>query len=229
MITVGVFGELEPDEKALLESHLRDCPSCARFFEGSKASRAMFEIPDQYPRPDWDRSWEIIAAGALGRTKTWRLFGLPGRWAVAAASLLVVFAMGFFFGRRVQKPPMGPAGVSLASAAEPSPLSRFAETLEPVLIDFLNRGETERPRDIADLERKIVRSMLTETRLLRALAASSGDAELAAFLEETETILLSLANLRPGDRESADALGREIRERRIRSKLRDLMSATLTP
>lgn len=229
MITVGVFGELAPDEKALLESHLRDCPSCARIFEGSKASRAMFEVPDRYPRPDWDRSWEIIAAGALGRTKTWRLFGLPGRWAVAAASLLVVFALGYVVGRRIHEPPMGPTGFALASAAEPSPLYRFAETLEPVLIDFLNRGKTERPREVADLERKIVRSMLTETRLLQALAASSRDPELAAFLEETETILLSLANLKPGDRESADELGREIRERRIRSKLRDLMSANLTP
>lgn len=230
MITVGVFGELAPEEKALLESHLRDCPSCARLFKGSQASRAMFEVPDRYPRPDWDRSWEIIAARAFGRTKTWRLFGLPGRWAVAAASLLVVFALGYVVGRRIQKPPIGgPTAFALAPAAEPSPLSRFAETLEPVLIDFLNRGKTERPREIADLERKIVRSMLTDTRLLQALAASSGDPELAAFLEETETILLSLANLKPGDRESADSLGREIRERRIRAKLRDLMSANLTP
>jgi hypothetical protein len=147
---------------------------------------------------------------------------------VAAASLLVVFALGYVAGRRFLKPPTGPAAFPLASAAEPSPLLLYAESLEPVLIDFLNRGETERPQEFADLEQKIIRSMLAETRLLQALAASSRNTELGAFLEEMETILLSLANLKPGDRDSADELGRTIRERRIRSKLRDFSSADLT-
>jgi len=96
------------------------------------------------------------------------------------------------------------------------------------LIDFLNRGKTEQPQEIADLERRIVRSMLAETRLLQALAASSKNDELGAFLEEMESILLSLANLKPGDWDSADELDRTIRERQIRSKLRDLSSAELT-
>jgi len=70
--------------------------------------------------------------------------------------------------------------------------------------------------------------MLAETRLLQALAASSRNAELGAFLEEMESILLSLTNLKPGDRDSAGQLDRTIRERRIRSKLRDFSSADLT-
>ena len=228
MMTVGVFGTLAPEEKTLLDEHLRNCPSCARLFEKSKASWASFEAPDDCPHPDWEKSWDVIAARTLGQPKTWRLFGVPGRWAVAAASLLVVFALGYVAGRRFLKPSTGPAAFPLASVAEPSPLLRYAESLEPVLIDFLNRGETERPQEFADLERKIIQSMLTETRLLQALAASSRNTELGAFLEEMETILLSLANLKPGDRDSADELGRTIRERRIRSKLRDFSSADLT-
>jgi hypothetical protein len=43
-----------------------------------------------------------------------------------------------------------------------------------------------------------------------------------AFLDEMESILLSLSNLAPGDRESADLLDRTIRGRGIRSKLREL-------
>jgi hypothetical protein len=228
MMTVGVFGTLAPEEKTLLDEHLRNCPSCARLFEKTKASWASFEVPDDCPHPDWEKSWDVIAARALGRSKTWRLFGVPGRWAVATASLLVVFALGFLAGRRFLKPPTGPAASILAAAAEPSPLLKYAESLEPVLIDFLNRGETERPKEFADFERKIIQSMLAETRLLQALAASSPNTELGAFLEEMESILLSLANLKPGDRDSADELGRTIRERRIRTKLRDLSSADLT-
>ena len=223
MMTVGVFGTLAAEEKANLDEHLRNCTSCARFFEKAKASWESFATPDAHPHPDWEKSWNVIAARALGRPKTWRLFGLPRRWAVAAASLLVVFALGYFAGRRFLKPP---AASLLATA--PSPLLRYVESLEPVLIDFLNRGETERPQEFADVERKIVRSMLAETRLLQALAASSRDEDLGAFLEEMESILLSLANLKSGDRNSAFELDRTIRERRIRSKLRDLSSADLT-
>jgi len=228
MMTVGVFGTLSAEEKAILDEHLGNCPSCARIFEKEKASWPSFDVPDEGPHPDWERSWDVIAARALGRPKTWRLFGVPVRWAVAAASLLVVFALGYFAGRRYLKPPAGPAASLLTAAAEPSPLISYADSLEPVLIDFLNRGKTEQPQEIADLERRIVRSMLAETRLLQALAASSKNDELGAFLEEMESILLSLANLKPGDRDSADELDRTIRERRIRSKLRDLSSADLT-
>ncbi|MFZ2052653.1 MAG: zf-HC2 domain-containing protein [Candidatus Aminicenantales bacterium] len=228
MMTVGVFGTLAREEKTFLDEHLRSCPYCARLFEKAKASWASFEVPDDCPHPDWEKSWDVIAARVLGRSKAWRLFGVPGRWAVAAASLLAVFALGYVAGRRFLKPPTGPAAFPLASAAEPSPLLGYAESLEPVLIDFLNRGESERPQEFADLEQKIIQSMLAETRLLQALAASSRNTELGAFLEEMETILLSLANLKPGDRDSADELGRTIRERRIRSKLRDFSSADLT-
>jgi hypothetical protein len=228
MMTIGVFGTLAAEEKANLDEHLRNCPSCARLFEKSKASWTSFEVPDDHPQPDWEKSWDVIAARALGRPKNWRLFGLPGRWAVAAASLLVVFALGYFAGRRYLRPSAGPAASLLAAAAEPSPLFRYAESLEPVLIDFLNRGKTERPKEFVDLERKIIQSMLAETRLLQALAASSQNEELGAFLEEMESILLSLANLKPGDRDSADELDRTIRERRIRSKLRELSSVDLT-
>ena len=64
--------------------------------------------------------------------------------------------------------------------------------------------------------------MLAETRLLQSLAETSRDISLKGFLEEMESILLSLANLKPGDRDSADLLDRTIRDRRIRSKLREL-------
>ena len=147
MMTVGVFGTLSAEEKTTLDEHLRNCPSCARIFEKAKASWASFDVPDDGPHPDWEKSWDVIAARALGRPKTWRLFGVPGRWAVAAASLLVVFALGYFAGHRYLKPPAGPAASLLAAAAEPSPFLRYAESLEPVLIDFLNRGETEQPQE----------------------------------------------------------------------------------
>ena len=229
LIAIGVFGDPDPADRAALEEHLQRCPACSRVFETVAAGRPSFDIPDDLPVPDWEKSWEVIENRAFGRPRALRVFGFPLTWAAAAASIIVVFVLGFLAGRRLILPPAGSPELSRVQIPEAgSPLQKYAESLEPVLIDFLNRGERERPQEFADLERKIVRSMLAETRLLQALAASSRNAELGAFLEEMESILLSLANLKPGDRDSADELIRTIRERGIRSKLRDLSSADLT-
>jgi len=226
LMTIGVFGEPDPADRVALEEHLRQCSSCARIFEMSAARRESFDVPDDIPMPDWEKSWEVISSRALDRSRGFRLFGLPGKWAFAAASLLVVFILGFIVGRRFLQQPSDRPVLAAAGLSEPaSPFKMYAESLEPVLIDFLNRGEAERPLEIVELERKIILSMLAETRLLQSLAEQSEqsqDASLQGFLQEMESLLVSMANLKPGDRDSADLLGRTIRDRQIRFKLREL-------
>ena len=223
IMTVRFFGELNPDERAALEEHLGVCPDCARISEVSKSRREAFDLQDSPPRPDWEKSWEVIAGRALDRPRAAGLFGLPGRWVPVAASLLAVFILGYFAGRRLFVSAPGPALSSVVPAAvEFSSLGGYVDTAEAVMIDFLNRGEGKKSRQVVELERKIYRSMLAETRLLQSLAETSRDASVKAFLDEMESILLSLSNLDPGDRESADLLDRAIRGRGIRSKLREL-------
>jgi hypothetical protein len=224
IMTVRFFGELGPDERAALEEHLRACPDCARISEISETRREAFALPDG-PPPDWERSWEVIAGRALDRRRDARLFGLPWEWAPVAASLLAVFILGYVFGRRIFVPSPGAVLSSGAPvAADLSSLGGYIDTAEAVVIDFLNRGEREETLEVVELERKIYRSMLAETRLLQGLAATSRDVSLKGFLDEMEAILLSLSNLDPGDRESADLLDRTIRGLAIRSKLRELSS-----
>jgi hypothetical protein len=66
--------------------------------------------------------------------------------------------------------------------------------------------------------------MLLRTRLLRSLAAESGDASRGDLLLDLEFILSSLANLTPGDTASAVHLERMIREKDIALRLRELAS-----
>ena len=224
LMTVRFFGELSPAELAALEEHLRDCPDRARISEISEIRREAFDLPDG-PPPDWERSWEVIAGRALDRRRDTRFLGLPWKWAPVAASLLAVFILGYIFGRRIFVPSPGADLSSGApAAADLSSLGGYIDTAEAVMIDFLNRGEREKSREVVDLERKIYRSMLAETRLLRSLAETSPDDSVKVFLDEMETILLSLSNLEPGDRASADLLDRTIRGRGIRSTLRELSS-----
>ena len=223
LITIEVFGDLDPVERAALEEHLRRCPDCARIFEKSAVGQEPFDIPDNIPTPDWEKSWEFISSQALDQPRGFRIIGVPGKWAFAAASLLAVFILGFILGRRFLQRPADRPILTAAGQSEPAlPFKVYAESLEPVLTDFLNRGEGERPREIVELEQKIIRSMLAETRLLQDLAEQSQDVSLQGFLEEMEFLLVSIGNLKPGDRDSADLLGRTIRDRQIRLKLREL-------
>lgn len=222
LIAVEVLGGSDPDERAALEEHMRNCPSCARFFERAGKGPAHFDAPDDLPQPDWDKSWTRIAAEALDRPAARRVRRRSWKWAAAAASFLAVFAVGFLAGRRFLSTPRP---VPVATAFAPAPVSLFqsyAESLEPVLIDFQNRRPVEASAEAAELRKKILRSMLAETRLLRDLADRSQDSALLGFLEEMESLLVSMSNLKPGDAEAAGLIDRAIRERGIRSKLRDL-------
>ena len=141
IMTVRLFAELSPDERAALEEHLRHCPDCARISKVSESRREAFDLPDGPPWPDWEKSWGVISGRALDRPRAAGLFGLPRKWVPAAASLLAVFILGYIAGRRLFVSPSGPAFSSGApAAAELSSIRRYVETVEPVLIDFLNRG-----------------------------------------------------------------------------------------
>jgi len=223
LITISVFGNPGPAERSALEEHLCHCPDCARIFEKSAVERRPFDVPDDIPLPDWEKSWDVISVRALNLQSRPRLFGLPGKWVFAAVSLLAVFILGYFAGHQLLRQRFGqPLESSIPAAPTSSPFQEFAESLEPVLVDFMNRGVRERPKEMVDLERNIIRSMLAETRLLQSLADQSRDASLKGFLEEIESLLISMANLNPGDRDSADLLDRMIRDRQIRYKLREL-------
>jgi hypothetical protein len=227
-MTIRFFGELNPDERIALESHLRDCPDCARIAETLKRRNAELRLADAPPQPDWEKSWEVIAGRSFDRLRPGRLFGFPAKWVPIAASLLAVFILGAIVGRKLLFPPAPPLLSSRPAAGEISSLGGYLDTAEAVVIDFLNRGASAKSREVAGLEQTIYKSMLAETRLLQSLAEKSEDVVLKGFLDEMESLLLSLSNLKPGDRDSADLLDRTIRGRGIRAKLRELSNAKAT-
>jgi hypothetical protein len=249
LITIGVFGESDPVEAAALADHLGRCPACTRAFEQAAAFRSNAGVPDDLKMPDWDRSWDVIARRSIdgGRgsglrhrvyfrrqapshdaRRGFRIFGLPGSLVFAATALLAVFVLGFVAGRRFLKPRPEPVFAQAALPSEATPLQAYADSLEPILTDFLNRGTTALPPEMADLRKRILRSMLGETRLLKSLAEQAGDGALGAFLDELENVLVSLSHLKSGDRESADLLDRTIRSRSLRSKLREFSGVKIT-
>jgi len=236
LIVAGVYGRLTPEERAGLESHAEACPACRGLMAEWMTVLDLKVLPEKeaVPFPDWERSWSRISAEALDKPSRRRsVFRRPAlgrpvwaRPAAAAAAVALVFALGYFAGRRVLIVRPGEAvsspAVSPISVSGRVLLAEYADNLKPILVDFLNRGEVRLPEELAALERRIVRDMIGQTRLLERLAAESEDAGLRELLLDLEFILTSMANLDPEDKESTDHLGRMIREKDVAVRLRDL-------
>lgn len=230
-----------------MENHAAACRACASLYEKSSP---LLDLrtgsgEEKVPLPDWEKSWSRISAGAIDirprrATLFARLiFGRTGRTrrAIAAAALLLVFAIGYFAGHRLLDDRSADAAAARGSVSPAFPsaasaqvfLAEYADSLGPVLIDFLNRGDVRPPDSLRELERRVVRNMLNQTRLLRSRAAESGgaDGRLGDLLQDLEFILTSMANLDPEDKESADHLGRIIREKEISPRLRDFAAFSI--
>lgn len=241
LVAAGVYGRLTPEERAALEGHARTCPACSALLEKWAGIHELSARAgeDDVPLPDWEKSWARIAAATIGKRPRrrsvfgWLSFGGPAwaRWAGAAASVILVFAVGYFAGRRFLtdrssgaiRPAAGrDVGISALSGSVQAELAEYADNLRPILADFLNRGDVRPPNGLLELRRRVVRDMLGQTRLLMGLAEESGDAGLKDLLSELEFVLTSLANMERDDKDSADHLGRMIRERGVAARLRDL-------
>lgn len=234
LIVIGVYGRLTADQRRDLDRHrLSPCQECAAFYERfapqmnlqEKAADAAAEVAV----PEWEESWAMISEKALPQVKPRsRLFSFVPDWVPAAAAVLLVFALGYFIvhGILVDSTASGPVVASAQAPARPSPFlfAHFADYAKPVLISFLNRSDVRPSKELQALEHKIIRDMLSQARDLRALAADSGDASLGDLLLDLEFILTCMANLAPGDAESAVHLERMIREKDIALRLRELAS-----
>jgi hypothetical protein len=235
LVVVGVHGRLSPGDREELDRHRSACADCATLYERFEGlvdlqAEALDEAAS-IPPPDWNASWAAIAERSRpGKSPLLRFFDRVPRWVPSAAGILVVFVLGYVAGRGllvdsdVSRPEI--AVIPVPDRGSSSLFAGYADGLKPVLTNFLNRGDVVPPAELRALEREIVRDMLSRTRILRELAAASGDAELADLLVDLEFILTSLANLEPGDKASAALLDRMIREKSLPRRLRELASPT---
>jgi hypothetical protein len=221
LIAIGIFGKLTPEQRRELDAHIKKCPECARLVEKS-APLLDRRQKKETPPPDLEKSWRIISAKTLERRRPLTIKPVR-KWALAAASLLMVFILGYFAGKMVLS---GGKELPSGSAAIPS-LTVYADNLRPVLINFVNRRE-EAPQEFRQLEKRIVRDILRQTRMLKDLAGRAGNREKQQLLQDLEFILVSIDNLRPDDRESARHLARMIREKGVSLKLRELIASQPT-
>jgi hypothetical protein len=237
LVVIAIYGRLTAEEREEIDRHGSACAECAALYERFEnlmnIQAEALEQAASVPTPDWDKSWAAIEEQAFPQKNRFLSFlrRIP-RWVPVTAAILFVFAVGYFAGRGIlvdnatSRP--GMAVLPTAVPGSSLDLASYADSLKPVLISFLNRGDVVPPAELRALERGIIRDMLSQTRTLKNLIAETGDTELADLLDDLQFILTSMANLEPGDKASAAFLERMIREKNVRLRLRELASpATL--
>ncbi|MCJ7680688.1 MAG: zf-HC2 domain-containing protein [Candidatus Aminicenantes bacterium] len=225
-MTVAVYGKPTDEETAALKEHLSRCAECGRRWEQTAFLREQAQSIPAVPLPDPDRSWAVISERLSKHRRRPKRIRYR-RWAAAAATLLIVFSTGFFFGRRLfLLPPAGPAAPFL-NLSEAS-LESYADFLQPILVNFLNKDREENSRTLERLEQSIVSDLLDRTRQLRSLLPEDGSSALQDLLQDLDFILTAMDNLEPGDGETARHLAGMIRDKQVSLRLHRLIRTQST-
>jgi hypothetical protein len=201
-LVLHYYGEMTPLEEHRAAGHLAECHACQENYGRLQRvlavvdSAAVAEAPDGFERVAWARLEPALPARRGGWLSSFVFSPAPLAWA-AVAVLLVVGA--FMAGR--QMPQTQP------SAGAPAPAQASAETVrerillvdlgdhldrsQMVLVELVSAESTGRV-DISS-EQARAQQLLASNRLYRQTAATTGDAAVAAVLDELERVLVDLA------------------------------------
>jgi len=215
------FGDTERgDDAAAIEQHLHSCASCQvdlcelRHVLAAVDSLPVPERSDGYGAEVWAR-----IQPSLGRdAETWRdrlAAFLSPRRLVFAGGVAVLVVAAFIAGQYMPKQPAGTVPQQAAQTAAPAATSVSAQPAlvdrevvrERILLvavgDHLERSQValiELVNTQADAtvdisgEQQRARNLVTENRLYRQTALTTGDPAVASVLDELERVLVEIAN-----------------------------------
>lgn len=219
-IVLYLYGELSEDEAAALKDHMTGCTECA---DELAYTQKVFHVLDEtrtdhIPEADWEKCWNTIDSGIQGRAhkkkNMKRLFLFPG-WAYAAAALVAVFTVGFFFGRlALFKPPQKSPSILQGSQSAMYPsLQEHFESLKPVLLEYANYTPSPENGKVT-IDKNIVRSLIIQNILLKRMVAEQ-DPSLKEILEDVDLVLREIANQEGDDDQELEMIKSLIQERGI--------------
>jgi len=216
LIIENMFGRLSDSDKARLDEHLRACPACRRVAERSPDLTGRLGAAEDVPWPDKEAVWRAIAK----RTALKRRW-MPSpfwKWASAGAGAAAVVLLAVTVGRNLFVGPGRnlPEAPSVSSA---SALPGYAEAVEMVLLSTLNGADEAA---LTQAESRLLEELLSQTRVLKRVAARRNDAAALRLIDEIEMILTDLAHLKAGDKESRDFLVRAIEEKDLKFRVKTL-------
>lgn len=220
LMAEALLGEITPEEKAALESHVAVCASCAAEYGAlSQTLRIMDARERRDPGPEfWDGYWDRLMDRKAGeesaempRLPLWKKltgFGhVVPRWALQTAAALVLVGVGILVGRLVLSPPSPQVARSgagtqpqlvSASAADPETRARnYLDRSKLVILALVNYDPaTQDPYGLdLPLQKKVSRELVTEASRLKNDLKGPRERRLRELVADLETIFIQIANL----------------------------------
>ncbi|HEY2434982.1 MAG TPA: hypothetical protein VGI12_20100 [Vicinamibacterales bacterium] len=231
-LVLHYYGEMAPDEDPRAQSHLATCETCQAGY--TRLQRVM-AIVDSAPAADAPEGFERTAWARLepnlprhGRGWLPGFVFSPARLAFAAAVLMLVGA-AFMAGRLM--PRAEPA--RLASAANPpdmreavllADLDEHLDRSQRMLVEVAMTDDHAGTVDMS-LEQGRAAQLVAANRLYRQTAASTGDASMAALLDDLERVLVDIAaSPKEMTQEDLDSVRRRIDSKELVFKVRVMAS-----
>jgi hypothetical protein len=195
-MVLHLYGELEKNDTKKLLAHIEECAECAEEFA---YTQKVFQVLDEtkidnVPEANWEKCWNRIDVGIQGKERKKKSFFLFPRWVYASTALLIVFTVGFFFGRLAFFQPSKGSQARLEgsqSAMYPSIQEHF-ESLKPVLVEYANYSASNENGSIT-IDKKFVQSLIIQNILLKRMIAEE-DPSLKEIFEDVDLVLREIAN-----------------------------------
>ena len=184
----------EEDETLDTERHLEECWECrALYARLQHALNLVDSVPVPERGPEYGAQvWRRIE-GKLPAPRWWRL--PPLRWAFAVASVAALVVAAFLAGRSYPNRPAPPQIAGDPQAREQVLLVAVGDYLDRsqmVLVELAN-ASSKGALDISP-EQARAQELISETRLYRQTAATTGNASVSGILDELERVLLDIAH-----------------------------------
>jgi hypothetical protein len=225
LMVMGIYGTLTESQKKELQDHLDGCSQCARIVEKTEQFRPLLKNNDEIPRPDYEKSWQVISQRLKKRSVSSARVPYT-RWALAGA-FCIIFVLGIITGRKLFLRGNDDTSSVLSSFLQSDrPLQSYLETLELVRINFMNRNSIDQEEGMMNMEDRILTEMRDQTRLLKQMMMRRNQTEIMKILDEIDFLLIGISNLRPEDQDAAQQLQTLIREKSQILKLRQFTDQT---
>jgi|SRR5579872_893339 len=231
-LVLHYYGEMERADEARAESHLEACRACHENY--GRLQRVMAFV-DSAPAPDAPEGFERIAWArlepALGRERRgWmRSLLLTPAYLAFAAGVLVLVGAAFIAGRMLPTTPG--STVAAAKAAQQVrerillvDLGEHLDRSQMVLVELVSAADDKAGVDISS-ERARAEQLVAANRLYRQTAVSTGDAGMAAVLDDLERVLVDIAaGPSTMSQEDLDSVRRRIESKELLFKVRVVSS-----
>jgi hypothetical protein len=184
----------EEDETLATERHLEECGECRALYASLEhALNLVDSIPVPERGPAYGAQvWQRIE-GKLPAPPWWRV--PPLRWAFAGAAVAAMLVMAFLAGRSYPHRPAAPQIAGDAQVREQILLVAVGDYLDRsqmVLVELANTS-SQGPLDISP-EQERAQELISETRLYRQTATTTGNTAVTGILDELEHVLLDIAH-----------------------------------